>query len=311
LPKLLVVRLGAMGDILHTIPAVAALRHSFPRAELAWILHPRWMPLVSGLGLADHLLPFDRRSPLGTFLALRWLNRFRPDTAIDFQGLLKSGALAWFSSPERLWGLAPKFLRESHTALFYTDTCSPLSAHIVDRHLELAAALGASPAPHLPQPRGLPEGSLPTEPFVLAAPFAGWASKQWPIERYIEIGRRLWLEKRLRLVLNVIPGAPLPSSEFLFRHESGLEGLIDATHRATAVLGLDSGPLHLAAFLGKPGLALFGPTDPARNGPHGNSIRTLRQPGAPTSYRRHFQIAPSMLALDVDSVWHSLAEVLP
>jgi heptosyltransferase-1 len=300
-----------MGDILHAIPAVAALRHSFPRADLAWILHPRWMPLVSGLGLANHLLPFDRRSPLSVWLACRWLARFRPDTAIDFQGLIKSGSLAWFSGAGRRWGLAPSFLREPHASLFYTDSCSPLSPHIVDRHLELAAAAGASTAPQIPQPLGFPEGRLPEEPFVLAAPFAGWASKQWPIERYVEIGRRLWLEKRLRLVLNVLPGATLPSSEFLFRHESGLEGLIDATRRATAVLGLDSGPLHLAAFLAKPGLALFGPTDPARNGPHGHTIRTLRVPGSPTSYRRHSQIAPSMLALEIEPVWQALAEVLP
>ncbi len=114
-----------MGDILHTIPAVAALRHSFPHAELAWILDPRWMPLVSGLGLVDHLLPFDRRSPLSVTLAWRWLRRFRPDTVIDFQGLIKSGLIAWLSGAGRVWGLAPSFLREPHASLFYTDTINP------------------------------------------------------------------------------------------------------------------------------------------------------------------------------------------
>jgi heptosyltransferase-1 len=89
-----------------------------------------------------------------------------------------------------------------------------------------------------------------------------------------------------------------------------MEGLIDATHRAHAVLGLDSGPLHLAALLGKPGLALFGPTDPARNGPHGSTVRVLRSPGAATTYKRDNEISPSMMQLDVDRVWQTLEEVL-
>ena len=114
----------------------------------------------------------------------------------------------------------------------------------------------------------------------------------------------------MQLVLNVMTGAELPTSDFLWRHESSMEGLIDATHRAHAVLGLDSGPLHLAALLGKPGLALFGPTDPARNGPHGATVRVLRSHGAATTYKRANEISDSMIRLDVDRVWQSLEEVL-
>jgi heptosyltransferase I len=85
-----------------------------------------------------------------------------------------------------------------------------------------------------------------------------------------------------------------------------LSGLIDATRRATAIVGLDSGPMHLAAALGKPGLALFGPTDPARNGPYGGSMAVLRSPGADTSYKRRDEIDPSMRSLSVSQVYESL-----
>jgi heptosyltransferase-1 len=114
----------------------------------------------------------------------------------------------------------------------------------------------------------------------------------------------------MRLVMNVMPGATLPDSGYLWRHESGIEGLIDATRKARAVLGLDSGPMHLAALLAKPGVALFGPTDPERNGPYGETVRVLRVSGAETTYKRGQEIAASMQGLDVERVWAALNEVL-
>ena len=307
--KILVVRLGAMGDVLHTIPAVERLRLGYPEAELAWVVEPRWMPLLTGTGLVNHLLPLDRRSALSVVIAARWLRQWRPDWAIDFQGLWKSALTAVVSGAERRFGFAAEFLREREAAVFYTDTVTPMSSHVVLQNLELTG-LPAIPSKH-PAPVGFPEGRLPDEAFVLAAPYAGWKSKQWPIERYAEIGELLWKERRMRLVLNVMPGAELPASDSIWRHESGMEGLIHATRRATAVLGLDSGPLHLAAALGKPGVALFGPTDPARNGPHGGTVRVLRVAGVETSYKRANEIAESMLRLEVERVWQTLCEVMP
>jgi heptosyltransferase-1 len=309
LTKILVVRLGAMGDILHTIPAVERIRHSLPQAEITWVLEPRWMPLLSGTGLANHLLPLDRRDALSVWIAARWLRRWKPDLALDFQGLWKSSLTALVSGATNRRGFAPEFLRERESAVLYTETVAPTADHVVLQNLELT---GLPPIPPVhTAPIGFPEGKLPEEPFVLAAPFAGWKSKQWPVERYAEIGQRLWQERGMRLVLNVMPSAQLPESEYLIRHESGMEGLIDATRRATAVIGLDSGPLHLAALMNKPGIALFGPTDPARNGPHGGSIRVLRAPAAVTSYKRDNEVSESMLRLDVERVWQSLTEVLP
>jgi heptosyltransferase-1 len=284
-----------MGDILHAMPAVAALRKTEAAAEIAWVLEPKWMPLVEGSGLVNHVLPLRRRDAVSVWTAYRWLRRWKPDAAIDFQGLMKSALTSWLShAPERC-GFADQ-LREEAAGVFYTHRVEGGHQHVVARNARL---LGLEPLPH-DLPPGHPEGELPPGDFVLAAPFAGWRSKQWPEERYSLLAAKL----PVPLVLNVAPGQKTPAGTL--RHESTIEGLICATRRAKAVLGLDSGPLHLAAALRKPGVALFGPTDPARNGPWGASIRVLRQPGAVTTYKRESKIAESMAALSVEEVASAL-----
>ncbi len=299
-----------MGDILHTVPAVTRLRQRWPDAEITWVLEPRWMPLLAGTRIVDHLLPLERRSAASVWIALKWLRRWRPDLAIDFQGLLKSAITAWLSGAEDRLGFASEALREAQAGVFYTQLVTPNHAHIVDRNLELVGATAMDHPEKWSGPIGFPQGTLPSGDFVLAAPFAGWKSKQWPIERYLDLGQRLTTERGLKLVLNVMPGTTLPESNFIWRHESGIEGLIDATRRARAIVGLDSGPMHLAATLQKPGVALFGPTDPDRNGPYGGSMRVLRVDGATTSYKRDNEVSKSMLRLDVDQVWTALNEVI-
>jgi heptosyltransferase-1 len=182
------------------------------------------------------------------------------------------------------------------------------SAHIVDRNLELVAAAGASSILRaFTLPEGAPEGRLPDGKFVLASPLAGWGAKQWPLEQFEHLASLL----DLPLVVN---GAP-DSAEILKRihgahvHISGIAGLIDATRRAHAVVGVDSGPMHLAAALGKPGIAIFGTTDPARNGPYGGSLRVLRSPAAVTTYKRNASDS-YMRAISADAVAEALAAVL-
>jgi heptosyltransferase-1 len=119
---------------------------------------------------------------------------------------------------------------------------------------------------------------------VLASPLAGWGAKQWPLEFYSELGRRLRQECGLTLVVNAPKRIDIPDA---FAHVSGLPGLIHATRQALAVVGVDSGPLHLAAALGKPGVAIYGPTDPARNGPYDSAMTVLRSPRAVTTYERN------------------------
>ena len=302
--RILVVRLGAMGDIIHTLPAIASVKQSFPHAHVAWAVEERWVPLLEGNPFVDELITIGRRT-LSTVLALRRrLRSVRYDMAIDFQGLLKSAIAASFARPERIFGFHRSQSRESLAALFYSTGIKTTAHHVVDRYIELAAGAGATAiARTFFIPAGKPDGRLPTGPFVLANPLAGWGSKQWPLEYYLQLAHKL----DLPLVLNVPHTIEAPGAHV---HVSGLAGLIHATRRAVAVVGVDSGPLHLAAALGKPGVAIFGPTDPERNGPYGGSFTVLRSAGASTTYKRRVEVATSMRSIGPDQVLSALVNAL-
>lgn len=305
--RILVVRLGAMGDIIGTLPAVHSLRQSFPQSYLAWAVEEKWVSLLAGSNLVDEILAVNRRSVRAT---LRLASRLRAghfDTAIDFQGLVKSAIVATLAHPLQIAGWHRSAAREPLASLLYSNTVKPQSAHVVEQNLELAAATGAtSRACVFPLPAGHAEGTLPEGEFVLANPLAGWASKQWPLEYHAELGEKLE-RAGFALVLN---GSDPVEAPHTTAHVSSLSGLIDATRRAVAVVGVDSGPLHLAAALGKRGVAIFGPTDPSRNGPYGGTIEVLRAAGAETSYKRKTVIAPSMRAISPTEVWEALEKQL-
>jgi heptosyltransferase-1 len=134
-------------------------------------------------------------------LALRRrLRAARFDTAIDFQGLFKSAMTASFARPEKIFGFHRSQTRESVAALFYSNAIKATAQHVVDRYIELAAGAGATAiARTFFIPAGRPEGTLPSGSFVLANPLAGWGSKQWPLEYYLELAKQI----DLPLVLNV------------------------------------------------------------------------------------------------------------
>ena len=287
-----------MGDLLHALPAVASLKHSFPDRPLTWVVDSALRPLLEGNAFIDRIVTFDRRRPASWLRTVRELRQHGYTTAVDFQGLVKSALVAGLSRAESIVGYADA--RERQAKWFYSKTLLPGAAHVVDRNLELAQAAGASNLLRtFPLPSGHAEGQLPDRGFVLACPLAGWAAKQWPLEYYAELATMLARELNLMLVLNGPPSARalLTSVPNALVHLSGLAGLIDATRRATAVVGVDSGPMHLAAALGKRGAALFGPTDPARNGPYGGSLRVFRMEKALTTYKRGGLIDASMRAI--------------
>jgi len=311
-PRILAVRLGAMGDIIHTLPAVASLKHSHPASRVTWVVEPRWLPLLEGNPFVDRVVLLRRDSPRHLFQSWRELRSEPYDLAVDFQGLIKSALTASAARPDRIFGFDRSLLRERAAAVFYSTQVCSTSAHVVERNLDLAVAAGArSILRSFPIPAGTPEGDLPAGQFVLASPLAGWRSKQWPLEHYAALSARLDRELGMPLVMNLPPGAVLPAASAALRpHYSGLAGLIHATRQAAAVVGVDSGPLHLAAALSKPGVAIFGPTDPARNGPYGDSLRVLRSPDSATTYKRDDAIARSMRDISPDEVFETLRGAL-
>ena len=302
--RILVVRLGSMGDVIHALPAVASLKHSFPHSRLSWVIKPRWAPLLEGNPFVDEIIPFTR-SAREILATRRLLRRDRFDLAVDLQGLIQSALVAASAKADKIVGLARTQARESFAAMFYSSAVRTSAVHRVDRYLELVDAAGASSLLRtFPLPPGKPEGTLPEGPFVLACPLAGWGSKQWPLDHYAELAKLL----NIPLVVNGPPDGEdvLRQIQGAQIHLSGLEGLIDATRRAQAVVGVDSGPLHLAAALGKSGVAIYGPTDPATHGPYGGTLRVLRSSSAVTSYKRRAADPGSMRAISPAEVLDAL-----
>ena len=202
--RILVVRLGAMGDIVQTLPAVASLKHSMPHSEITWVIESKWRALLADNPYVDKVVLFDRFTMTGLRSAWRELRRERFDLAIDFQGLIKSALVAACGRPERLYGFNRKGVREKPAAWFYSTRVASDATHRVDKYLDLAARARrhksiASLSPARASGR---KGSCRQAISSFASPFAGWGSKQWPPENYSALGQRLRAECGIELVLN-------------------------------------------------------------------------------------------------------------
>jgi heptosyltransferase-1 len=264
------------------------------------------VPLLEGNGFVDRIIVFRRDDPVSWKRTKDELRAERYDLAVDFQGLTKSALIAHLARPERIAGFGPGVVRERPAGLFYSNRVESKAVHVVDQALDLAAGAGASNLVRaFPLPQGTREGRLPGGPFALASPLAGWGSKQWPLDYYEKLAGLLSEKLGMPLVLNGAPGS-IPEVPGALIHESGIAGLLDATRRASLVIGVDSGPLHLAAALNKSGVAVFGPTDPTRNGPYGGDFQVFRIPGVRTTHRRNAAIDPSMRAITPEQVLEAL-----
>ncbi|MDQ2712048.1 MAG: glycosyltransferase family 9 protein [Acidobacteriota bacterium] len=308
---ILVIRLGAMGDILHALPAVATLKLSFPNKKIVWLVARKWTALLEGNPYIDKLIPFDRADIASMMQLRRTLRGLHPEIAIDFQGLVQSAFLGRLARPQKFFGLDRSIAREPLASRFYTHRIQAWGPHRIQRNIQLAGAAGASKSIEESWiPAGSPEGCLPDKPFVLASPFAGWNSKQWPLEMYSRLEREL-ARQGLALVINISPQHTerMRASNFHL-HTSGLNGLIDATRRAKAVVGVDSGPLHLAAALKKSGVAIYGPTDPAQTGPFKSPLVVLRNEHARTTYKRGNEVDSSMASISPEQIAEALLKSL-
>jgi heptosyltransferase-1 len=331
-PRFLVVRLGSLGDIVHTFPAVAGLRQSFPKAEIVWLTHPRWKVLVESSELVTEVWETETRS----FASLREIiGRTRKKhftTALDYQGLWKSAALPFLGGVPRRIGFSSQTIREFGVPILYTDRVRSTHAHIADQNGELSLRAGATICV-APVSLAVPTiqevfvlqllRGFAMERYVVLSPAGGWLSKCWPPDRYGALCQRIRSSLGLRCVVNYGPGEEnlvsalkSASAEADPIAYNGLLGQLMALLRnAACIVGGDTGPLHLAVALGTPAVAIFGPTDPARNGPYrmGNpSERTattdivLRSPNAVTTYKRGDQADPSILEIEVDAVFDAV-----
>ena len=330
--RILIVRLGSMGDIIHSLPVAVTLKERFPDWEIDWLVERRWRELLDGNPYLSRVVDLDtlqwRKNLLSpkvwnaartTFSALRGA---RYDYALDLQGAIKSAVSCGLSGAREVLGFEKRLLREPACAFLYTRQVDSEAAHVVDANLALAAALGAdTPVIRFPLPDGdplcLPPGLI-QQSFAVFNPGAGWGAKCWPPEYYAKLADLLQQEFSLQVVLN---GGP--DEERLARqvkdacraanpqvYVGNLTGLIALLRRSRLMVGADTGPLHLAAALDIPTVGLFGPTDPARNGPYGSRHRSLRPPNAQTSYRHSASDSGAMRQIRPEDVAEAIRELL-
>jgi heptosyltransferase-1 len=334
--SLLIVRLGSMGDIIHTLPAATALRRAFPEVSLGWVIEERWAELLCTLPetrsgprsarrpLVDRIHTVNtkawRRSLFSTqtweqiAAGLSELRAQRYDVAVDFQGAARSAIVSRWSGAHVVCGFAQP--RENVATMFYTRQVIGRGGHVVEQNLSLAEAVAREPLsmPKVVFPhdeaaeKQCQERLKGVDDFVLLNPGAGWGAKQWPAERYGEVARRL-AEDGVKSLINFGPGEePLmqavesASKDVAKGVASSLTELVALTRRARLFIGGDTGPMHLAAALGIPVVAIFGPTNPARNGPFGTRSIVLRSPISPTTHSRRAQPDPGLLEISVDEV---------
>jgi len=322
-PRILIVRLSAMGDVIHALPAVAALRCAFPNAFLGWVIEQRWVELLCALseprsGPRSPRRPLvDRVHVVNTKLwrrrllsreiwtevmaSIRDLRQPGYDVAIDFQGAFRSAVVARWSGAPTVYGFVEPC--ENVASLFYTRQINAVGTHVIEQNTSLASALAG-------QTLAVQNAKFPCDEngeraikrllddkrlnqFAILNPGAGWGAKRWPVGRYGAVAKRLAQVKELRSIVNFGPG-----EESLARAVEdacdaaavtvsvSVTELIMLTRRASLFIGGDTGPMHLAAALGVPVVGIFGPTSPERNGPFKTRSIVLRSQLSPTTHAR-------------------------
>jgi heptosyltransferase I len=326
-PRFLVVRLGSLGDIVHTFPAVATLRHAFPSAQIAWLTHPRWVELVSASGLASEVWPVDSRDLADVRAVLARIRAHAFDAAIDYQGLFKSALLPFLGQVRKRIGFSSATVREIGVPILYTDRVKARTVHIADQNTELSLRAGATNPVECVQllvkdsDRLRVCGDLKAagiESYVVLSPGGGWRSKCWPAERFGALCQKIRRHLHLRCVINYGPGEEsLANAVKSFSgdaqpitYDGELGQLMALLQGAQCIVGGDTGPLHLAIALGTKAVAIFGPTNPARNGPYPPQPIVLRDPEATTTHDRDAQTSPSLLKISVDQVFDAVRERL-
>jgi lipopolysaccharide heptosyltransferase I len=303
--KVLIVRLGALGDVVHAIPVAAALRRAVPAARIDWLVSARHRAVLDLVPVIDRRLVLEAGARQGRTLlaAVRELRRARYDVTIDLQGLVKSALLARGSGASRVVGFATSYLRERLARPFYTDVYDPgcggiydprETRHVVEINLGLLQPLGVfATVPEFPIDRvdsavarliGEQSGGR----YALLNPGARWPNKRWPPARFGQLAAML----RERYGLTSIAlwaGDERPLAEEIVAHAGGaalvsppaaIADLVALARGAVVMVSGDTGPTHIAAAVGTPVVGIFGPTRPARNGPWSPDDVTVSRDGA-------------------------------
>jgi heptosyltransferase-1 len=337
-----------MGDILHALPAVTALRMAHPSWEIDWVVEPKWRALLAAndstgrdTGKPDarqplvdriHLAPTKkwRRSPLTSetrneIKALRRaLKAGRYEAVIDLQGAARSAVVCRMTGCRRLIGEAHP--RERAARWLFTEHVATHGAHVIEQDLELASAVAGDDLrpvqPWLPFDRAAEAwadellAASAGKPLILVNPGAGWGAKMWPVARYAAIAQDL-VRRDCRVLINAGPSEEA-LAEVIVKETGGaamvlkssLERLTAITRRVALVVAGDTGPLHLACALGRPVVGIYGPTDPSRNGPFGTRFAVLRHPNSRRDHARREAPEAGLLTIQPEEVLEAAEKLL-
>ena len=294
--KILIVKLSSIGDIVHTLPALAAIRRALPEAEISWAVEQSAAEILRGNRLIDNLIEIDTRSLRGGKVIeeilidatrqLRELRRHEFDIALDFQGLLKSASIIKLAKAKKRFGFSKQNLREPASRFLLTDTVDvEKQTHIVRKNLTLAGkALNifvpetnyefpiATDESHRSEAREIIEQT--GENYAILNPAGGWTTKLWAAEKFGALADKLWEENNLVSVVTTAPNEIELAEKVLRNSRSGklalaqpsLKGFYELAKRAKLYIGGDTAPTHLAAAAKTPIVGIFGPTEWWRNG---------------------------------------------
>ena len=337
------VRLGAMGDILHALPGVTALRLAHPAWEIGWVVEPRWRSLLAapgaqvrspGMPVVDRvhfaptrdwaIHPIHPKTAAAIGSLRKELLAGGYEAVLDLQGSIRSAAIARMAKIRRVIGEADP--REKPARWLFTERVATRGAHVIEQDIELAAAVAgddlAFTHARLPVDPAAEAwcddllASSGTRPVALINPGAGWGAKRWPVERYARVARGL-MERGFRILVNVGPSEE-PMADVIVKESSGaaiplatsLDQLIAVSRRIALCIAGDTGPLHLACALGKPVVGIYGPTDPSRNGPFGTEFKVLRSPDSRRDHSRREEPEAGLLSITPEDVLQAAAELV-
>lgn len=287
--RILVVRLSALGDLVHTLPAVAALRRGLPDAEIDWVVDERFRELLDLVPVINNTYTLSRsgvRAWSGLWRTAKLLRRRQYDIAIDAQGLLKSAMVARLSGARRVIGFDDADLREPAAQWLYSESVGVSDAtHVVEKNLALIEPLVGQPDTwEFPIDTRSSEALMSTlaelrlddgDDFALLHPGTAWPSKCWDPVRYGALAKRLRADHQLKSAVIWGPGdqsrarAVVTASDgaATLTSATGIGDMVAHARAAAVVIAGDTGPLHVAAAVGTPVVGIYGPSDPERNGP--------------------------------------------
>jgi lipopolysaccharide heptosyltransferase I len=342
--RILIVKLGSIGDIVHTLPALAAMRQALPDSEISWVVERRTSEILRDNPLLDRLIEVDTKALRRGLMSgetlraprqqLRLLRASAFDLALDFQGLLKSSLAARLSRAQRVYGFARDALREPASRFLVHQTVPiPAGLHVIRKNLTLVkSALGIS-VPEDPSDFAFPIAVNPSHEieaeesargadrgYAILNPGGGWPTKLWSADKFGALADQLWNRFGLYSLVTYGPGEAGLAEQVLSASSSGkvrsvslsLKGFFALAKNAQIYVGGDTGPTHLAVAARTPVVGLFGPTEWWRNGsPYPNDI-CIERTDIDCRENCHRRACSKWICMDIDveRVLHAVTDRL-